>query len=153
MRTKQHLPLILFHDKTIGGNTFILFAVDEKSGCCSGVPIFKKQTTNIVEAFKILLSQYSSAGHKVQWVTTDDKKAFNAAKTPLTQLGFEITPNPADFHAKSAERCIQTLKGCKRAKEVQWDYEIPTKLEAELYLSVIRDMNASPNKCSFPYTP
>jgi hypothetical protein len=38
-------------------------------------------------------------------------------------------------------------------KEVQWDYEISTKLEAALYLSAIRDMKATANKCSFSYTP
>jgi hypothetical protein len=74
-----HAVLIPLRNKTIG-NIFILFAFDEKSGYCSGVPISKKQTTNIVEAFKILLSEYSSSGHKVQRVTTDDEKALNDVK-------------------------------------------------------------------------
>jgi hypothetical protein len=65
----------------------------------------------------------------------------------------KLTPTPADFHEKRAERYIQTLKERKRAKEVQWNYEIPSKLEAELYLSTIRDMNTTPNKVSSPYTP
>jgi hypothetical protein len=32
-----HADLIPLRNKTIGGNTFILFAVNEKSGYCSGV--------------------------------------------------------------------------------------------------------------------
>jgi hypothetical protein len=75
-----HADLIPFLNKTIDGNTFNLFAVDEKSGYCSEIPFSKKQTTNIVEAFKILLSNYSSSGHKVQRVTTNDEEALNAAK-------------------------------------------------------------------------
>jgi hypothetical protein len=112
--SRRIINLIPLRNKTIGGNTLILFAVDEKSGYCSGVPISKKQTTNIVEAFKILLSEYSSSDQKVQRVTTDDEEALNAAKTPLVQLGIKITPTPADFHAKRVERYIQTLKGRKR---------------------------------------
>jgi hypothetical protein len=148
-----HADLIPLRNKTIGGNTFILFAVDEKSGYCSGVPIPKKQTVNIVEAFRILLSEYSSSDHKVQRITTDDEEALSVAKRPFAELGVDLTPTPADFHAKRAERYLQALKGRKRAKELQWDYELPGKLEAELHLSVIRDMNATPSKCSFPHTP
>jgi hypothetical protein len=44
-----HADLILLQNKTIGGNAFILFAVDEKSGYCSGVPIPKKKTANSLQ--------------------------------------------------------------------------------------------------------
>jgi hypothetical protein len=66
--------------------------------------VFQFRKRKLPIAFKILLSEYSSNGHKVQRITTDDEYALSAAKRPLAELGIDLTPTPADFHAKRAER-------------------------------------------------
>jgi hypothetical protein len=71
-----HMDLIPLTHKTIGNNTFLLFAVDEKSGFCAGVPIAKKQESHVVDATKVIISEFTSHGHRVQRITTDDEKSL-----------------------------------------------------------------------------
>ena len=52
---RLHADLYPLKVKSIGGNTFILLAVDEKSGHMWGVPIIRKTADNIWMAFGLIL--------------------------------------------------------------------------------------------------
>jgi hypothetical protein len=56
------------------------------------------------------MATYSTFGHKVKRITTDDESCFTTMITPLGVAGIELTTTPAGMHEKTAERTIQTIK-------------------------------------------
>jgi hypothetical protein len=122
-----HSDLIPLTNTSVGGNTFILFAVDEKSGYSIGIPLKSKASKNIVDGYKTMIQFFNSYGHKVTKITVDDERTLLSAKPELSMLGIQLTSTPAGLHEKRAERYIQTLKSRKRAMLAQLSYELPSE--------------------------
>jgi len=148
-----HCDLIPLSEKSIGGNTCILFAVDEKSSYVTGVSIPSKSKLALIDGFKTIIATFNAHGHKVIKITTDDEKNFNSTKDELAIYGIKLTTTPADFHEKRAERYIQTLKSRIRATLAQLPYKLPKYLYAEAYLAGMHNMNITCNKVSSTVTP
>jgi len=148
-----HADLIPLNGRSIGGNTFILYAVDETGGFGSGVCLTSKERKSNEKAFDSIISEYESYGHKVKFITTDDEATLAACKPYLASRGIHLSPTPAGHHEKTVERSIQTLKGRKRAMLAALAYELPPELDAEAYMTAIKLMNCTVNSASGVLTP
>ena len=139
--------------KSIGDNTFVLFAVDEKSAFVTGVSIKSKSKLSLLDGFKTIIATFNAHGHKVLKITTDDEKNFLSTKDGLATYGIQFSSTPAGFHEKRAERYIQTLKSRIRATLAQLSYKLPVELYAEAYICGMHSMNITCNKVSGDVTP
>jgi hypothetical protein len=148
-----HCDLIPLTTPSIGNNSFILFAVDEKSGYCIGIPLKSKSKKSLVQGFSILTQTFNSYGHRISLITTDDEKNFLSVYNDLKAWLIKMSSTPAEFHEKRAERYIQTLKSRVRAIKASLPYVLPSQLDCEAYLYGIKCMNLTPNKVSHPLTP
>jgi len=148
-----HADLIPLKGRSVGGNTFILYAADEKSGHGSGVGIPDKGRQSNEKAFDCIINEYASYGHKVKFITTDDENTLAACKDYLAARGIHLSPTPAGHHEKRAERYIQTLKGRKRAMKAALPYDLPPELDGEAYMTAIKLMNCTVNSASGTTTP
>jgi len=148
-----HVDLIPLKGRSLGGNTFKLFAVDEVSGYGSAVGIADKGRKNNEKAFDCIINEYASYGHKVKYITTDDETTLASCKDYLATRGVHLSATPAGHHEKRSERSIQTLKGRKRAMLAALPYDLPTELEAEAYATAIKLMNCTVNSASGTITP
>ena len=140
-----HADLIPLSGPSIGGNTYVLIAVDEKSSYVSMAPLKNKSSKCIADGFLSIVHFYNSYGHKVEKITTDDESNFNATKDNMAQHGVRLNTTPADMHERRCERYIQTIKARKRSVLATLTFELPTRLEAEIISYVITNMNATPN--------
>jgi len=148
-----HCDLIPLTIPSIGGNNFILFAVDEKSGYCIGIPLKSKSKKSLIQGFSILTQTFNAYKHRITLITTDDEKNFLSVRSDLASWLIKLTSTPANFHEKRAERYIQTLKSRVRAVKASLTYVLPSQLDCEAYLYCIKSMNLTPNKVSYPLTP
>jgi hypothetical protein len=147
------MDIMPLQHESIGGNTNILFAVDEKSAFISGVAIKSKGKKTLSQAMIDIVHSFNAHGHRVKKITSDDESTFHATSNTLVAIGVEVTFTPAGFHQKRAERYIQTLKARKRAILASIPYQIPEKLEAEAYFAAIQSMNTIANTVSGTQTP
>ena len=148
-----HADLIPLSGPSIGGNTYLLIAVDEKSSYVSMAPLKNKSSKCIADGFLGIVHFYNSYGHKVDRITTDDENNFNATKDSMAQHGVRLNTTPADMHERRCERYIQTIKARKRSVLATLTFELPTKLEAEVISYVITNMNTTPNSVTGNQSP
>jgi hypothetical protein len=140
-----HMDLIELKSTCIGGYTQLLLSLDEKSTNAVGVGAPTKGTKSLEQACHNIIRYYNSHGHTVKRITVDDERSLLSLKPFLNDLGITITSTPAGLHEKKMERYVQTIKARKRAVEAYLDYELPAKLELELYLYTIAKLNLLPN--------
>ena len=140
-----HIDILPFSDKSLGGNTCLLFAVDEKSSYYAGIPMSSKSSKNVLEALLAILAEFNAHGHKVIRITMDDERVLATLKIPCGKLGVQIAPTPAGLHEKRVERAVQTVKNRRRAMLAGLPYELPRLLECESYLDAITWCNRTPN--------
>jgi hypothetical protein len=148
-----HADLIKLETVCIGGYTQLLVAVDEKSAFFSVIPAVSKGTQSLCDCFDSMVAIYASFGHRVTKITTDSEPVLKACKNHLGLMGIQLTNTPPDLHERRVERYIQTLKKRKNAILASLRYELPAKLEAEVFLAAANSMNNSSCKASAPYTP
>ena len=147
-----HSDLIPLTVKSAGGNTVILFAVDEKSGFKVGVPLKTKQAKDCSQGYEDIVREFNSYGHRVKHIVIDSENTLKASLDSLKSIGIEYSTTPAGLHEKRAEKAIQHIKDLREAMLSVYDYELPAELEAESYLAAIRSANMVPTKASQLYT-
>lgn len=148
-----HCDIIPLRHVTIGGNKFLLFAIDEKSAYISLTAMANKSAKTLCDAFDGTIAEYVSYGHTVYKVQTDHESNLICCKTHLNGKGVEYTALPANHHEKIAERSIQTLRTRAECCKMALTYELPDKLEAECFFAAQKGMNRTVRKRSAPYTP
>lgn len=129
---------------SIGGNTQLVIAVDEKSDFVVGVAIPSKTTAHVCAAYEKIIAEFQSYHHAVRHITTDDEATLRAAKSFLAVRHVTSSLTPAGLHEKKVERTIQTIKSKVRAIRHQLPFILPSCLDAELFLTVIRYNNMVP---------
>jgi hypothetical protein len=148
-----HMDLLPLVATSIRGNTFLLIAVDEKSGYISTAPLKTKSAKAICEAIMGIVCFFNSFGHKVLRITSDDERNFHATKDLVAKYGITLNTTPSELHERRCERYIQTLKDRKRSTLASLAYELPPKLEAEAYTYIANLMNTTPNTVTGAISP
>eukprot|EP01039_Chlorochromonas_danica_P011367 gene11368-12697_t len=148
-----HADLIPMHHRSIGGNTVILVAIDEKSSYITAVAIPNKTTRALAEAFQQIILFYKAYHYTVQHVTTDSESTLKALREFFNSNGIKLSHTPAGLHEKRVERAIQTIKNRRRAILAGLPYELPQELEAESLLQTISLINQNTNINTTPLTP
>ena len=143
---RVYVDLVPLSGKSIGGNTMMCIAIDEKSSYGMCIPIKSKQEKDLEYAGEVLLSAYNSRQHRLIQLCTDDEACLRLWGKRLGSRGVRISATPAGLHCKRVERYIQTIKTRRRAMLTGLYYELPTELEAESYVDVVYWSNALPNK-------
>jgi hypothetical protein len=93
-----HADLLPLSSESIGGNVWILFVIDEKSGKIDLIPLVSKTAKVISQAWEHLVAMYRSYGHTIKLITTDNERNFESTKTFLGMLGIRLTSTPAGLH-------------------------------------------------------
>lgn len=148
-----HADLIPMHHRSIGGNTVILVAIDEKSSYITAVAMTNKTTRALAEAFQQIILFYKAYHYTVQHVTTDSESTLKALRGFFNDNGIKLSHTPAGLHEKRVERAIQTIKNRRRAILAGLPYELPQELETESYLQTISLINQNTNTNTTPLTP
>jgi hypothetical protein len=148
-----HCDLIPLKSVSVGGNTFLLFAVCEKSNYVSIVSLKNKSTLSLCTAFDHIIAEYASYSHKVTRIQTDHEANFIACKTHLGMKNVVLTALPAGEHEEIAERNIQTIRARKRSAEAALTYQLPANLEAEAFIAAAAGLNRTPCSRSGLFTP
>ena len=144
-----HVDLIPLSKVSIGGNRFILFSVDEKSGFIKLVSLPSKNTPAICGALDSIVGVYASLGHRVQLIQHDHESNFIHCTTHVNLvLKAEMKSVAAAHHEKMAERNIQTLRARQRSLLAGSKYEMNPHLEAESFHAAAHGMNITPRKRS-----
>jgi hypothetical protein len=138
---------------SVGGNNFILFAVDERSDYIIGIPMTTKSTSHLVKAVDVMLGIYLQKGHTLSHLTTDNEINLRSMETHLRQRKISLSTTPAGLHEKKAERTIQTVKRRLAATKAGLSYVLPSILEAEAYVTLIRLSNIIPTVNTNARTP
>jgi hypothetical protein len=138
---------------SVGGNNHILFTVDEKSDFVIGIPIPTKSTTQLIKAADVIAGMYHLRGHTVSHFTSDNEINLRAMENQLRTRKISISTTPAGLHEKKSERSIQTIKRKLAATKAALSYVLPSVLEAEAYITVIRLCNIVPTSNTGTLTP
>ena len=148
-----HADFIFLRDVSVGGNTVILFTVDEHCGYIYGVPMKGKKLVMTEQGFRDTVFHYNSYKHRVDKVSTDRESVFVATRTPLGKLGVMMQHTPAGLNENVSERYIQTIKARRRTILASLPYELPSALEGELYMHCISAWDVMPNTVSGALSP
>jgi hypothetical protein len=148
-----HADFIFLRDVSVGGNTVILFTVDEHCGYIYGVPMKGKKLVMTEQGFRETVFHYNSYKHRVDKVSTDRESVFVATRTPLGKLGVTMHHTPAGLNENVSERYIQTIKARRRTILASLPYELPSALEGELYMHCISAWDVMPNTVSGALSP
>jgi hypothetical protein len=138
---------------SVGGNNYILFSVDEKSDFIIGIPMPNKTTSQLIKAVDVLIGMYQHRGHTLSHFTTDNEHNLRAMENQLRTRKISISTTPAGLHEKKSERSIQTIKRKLAATKAALSYVLPSILETEAYVSVIRLCNIIPTTNTGTRTP
>lgn len=150
---RLHADILPLRHKSLGGHTFALAAVDEKTGYVSLIALPSKHTQALTIAFRNIISFYQSYGHTVREINTDSENNLKALETVFGLMGIHHNALPPDMHQKRMERYVQTIKRRRDAMLATLPYEIPTLLEAEALVQAVTLLNQTSNKASSPSTP
>jgi hypothetical protein len=148
-----HGDILPLKNRSLGGHTCALAAVDEKTGFISFIPLPSKHTTVLLDAFKQIIAFYRGHGHVVKKIVTDAEANLKAMEPGLASLGVRYISLPPDMHEKRMERFVQTIKRRRDAMLATLSYELPTLLEAEALSQAVTLHNQTSNKASRPSTP
>jgi hypothetical protein len=133
---------------SVGGNNYILFTVDERSDFIIGIPMDTKSQSHLVKAIGVIIGIYLQKGHALSHLTTDNENNLRSMEHQLRTRKISLSTTPAGLHEKKAERTIQTIKRRLGATKAALSYVLPSILEAEAYITVIRLSNVIPTKNS-----
>ena len=142
---RVYIDLVPLSSKSIGGNTMLCIAIDEKSSYGICIPMKSKKDSDIRDLGIELLAEFNTHKHRVDRICTDDETCFRVWRTQLGAMGVSVSATPAGFHCKRVERYIQTIKARRRAMLAGLFYELPAELEAESFVDAIYWSNAVPN--------
>jgi hypothetical protein len=148
-----HADLHELKEVTLGGNTQLLVAVDEKSGYIVCIGLKTKRSQDIMEGWEHIMGLFNSYGHKIKTITTDNEPTLMSTKTFLGKYGILLTSTPTGLHQKRAERNWQTIQDRARSAKAHLKYEWPHYLDGELYKSMCDLINRSSNSASDKHTP
>lgn len=151
-----HCDIVPLQNISIGGNKFLLFAVDEKSGFINGVSMPNKGKPMLCKSFDTIFDFYklhTGMERAVQKVRTDHESNLISCKEYFNSKMIDYSAGPAGSHEKMAERNIQSTRTRKLCIENTLPYELPKDLEAEAWHAAIAALNSTPNKRSGAYTP
>lgn len=149
---RLHCDLVPLSHKSIGGNTNILFVIDEKSSYIAAAPIHSKSEGNLREAALRILETFNSNGHTVRHLLTDDEVSLKTLGKHLAVHQVTTATTPAGLHQKRAEAAIRTVKSHYRAILAALPYQLPDELECEAIMDSIAWINRLPNSTTGPHT-
>ena len=144
---------VFFHKvPTLGGNTIVIVAIDQKSGAILHATVKRKTAECVEEGIMRIVGAMNKYGHKVMRIVFDDEAVFVAMEERLAKRNLECTYTPAGKHNKRVERAIQELKSKMRCIKASLPYALPALLNGELMVAAMTAMNATPNTRSGPST-
>lgn len=138
---KLHCDLQELPCKSLGGNTFELFVVDEKTGYRIILGLKSKKMEDICRAWDLVIAEFNAHRHTIKQIVVDNEKTLLATKPFLAQKGILLTSTPTELHEKRAERFWQEVTTHTEAAKASLPYELPEALTAELHWHVVRMMN------------
>lgn len=150
---RVHVDIYILNQTSLGGNNFILLATDERSDFLVGEPVKTKSSKDLCVAFDKIISTFNGYGHAVRNITTDDEATLHACRTHLQTKMTTLNHTPAGHHEKKIERTIQTIKYRLAALKASLPYVLPSFLEAEAVLHVIKMYNIIPTTTTGRFTP
>jgi hypothetical protein len=127
--------------------------VDENSDFIIGIPMPTKSTPQLIKAVDVILGMYQVRNHTLSHFTSDNEHNLRAMEIQLRTRKITISTTPAGLHEKKSERSTQTIKRRLAATKAALSYVLPSVLEAEAYISVIRLCNIVPTSNTGTKTP
>ena len=150
---RLHADLKELPEKTIGGNNQMLIVVDEKSSMTMIVLLPSKKKEALCGAWDQVIAAYNASGHTVKQVTTDHEITLISCRTHLGGRGVRLTTHPAGLHEKRVERKIQELGNHVRSIKASLSYELPARLEGELWSHAAHFLNMQSTEGTRPSCP
>jgi hypothetical protein len=150
---RVHADIYILNHTSLGGNNFILLATNERSDFLVGEPVKTKSSKDLCVAFDKIISTFNGYGHAVRNITTDNEATLHACRTHLQTKMTTLNHTPAGHHEKKIERTIQTVKYRLAALKAGLPYVLPSFLETEAVLHVIKMYNIIPTTTTGRFTP
>jgi len=148
------MDLLPLSETSLGGNNWVLIAVDDKSGYIFMVGLKRKTTEDVEEGINKILLEVISCGHAVKEILFDNEQVFNAVGNFVRNKGVIPLYTPSGLHNNLSERYTQTVKTKKRIIQSSLPYQIPGYLKLEALIAAARSCNASPGyKSGSGHTP
>lgn len=153
-----HCDLIPFECTTIGGYTYGLLMIDEKSAFPHMEGLVSKTSKRIVNAVERAAKFYRRFGHTLRRITPDAEPNFIGATLDLGALAsgpIQVTPTLPGRKSKRAERCVQTSKDRMCTLDAEKGFVMPKKLDGEKWVHVLAHLSTVPNSTlngDVPYT-
>jgi hypothetical protein len=129
---RQHCDLMFITSPSRQPLLFFL-AVDEKTGRCGVSSISNRETSSVMEAFRLMFQHWRDLQLPVTDVRLDREGAFIALHRWLSDQGVRPDYTQAEGHdVHRAERMIRTLKNKFRASLLSIPYKLPQELYTDL---------------------
>jgi hypothetical protein len=125
---------------------------DVYSGYGSAVGLKNKQTDTIMNAcvsIKIMLESY---GHRLGMLLFDSEPVFKSIRQKSILGDVRVEYTPPGLHNKRAERFIREVKEKSNAIRAGLSYDLPKKLQFELYAFTVDTIKIVPNTQTGKYT-
>jgi hypothetical protein len=148
-----HIDLKQYKTETIGGNTWSMIAMDDKSSYISVIGMKSKTTKSITDAIKQIILFYNQHGHKVEAFMMDPERTLLSAKDFLSSVGVRMHDIIPGLHERKLERTIRTIVERERTLKADLPYELPSTLDGELRYHITDILNATPNTNTINRTP
>ena len=142
--------LVPLPEKTVGGNTYMLVAIEGTVGYMIVSMLKHKSHEGVLEAALKIIAIINSYGHKLKTWVFDDEVVFISIFDDLRERGIIPSTTPAGSKNKAVEIKIKELKNKSRAMRVDLDYNLPKRLYGELYTAASNAINSVPNKKTGP---
>ena len=155
--TTGHTLVVDLHElpcPSLGGNTHMIFCVDEHSSHFDIIPTKSKKHAHVLSALlQHIAVTYTARGHTVRNLHADAESVFRSLIPSFGQHGFHLNLSPPSQHAQRVERYVQTFWNRSRAIIDSIPYSIPKALYLQLYCGIASSMNLLPTSTSMPHTP
>jgi hypothetical protein len=140
-----HIDIYILKTVSIGGNSYVLIGVDEKSGFILAVPMKRKNEESLKMALEQMIRICNTYGHTVRFVLSDDETNLQTLNKHAATYAVEVQPVPADLHEKFVENRMRTIKDRMRAVDMSVAYAPIPELECEKLLYCVHWINCLPN--------
>jgi len=148
------MDLLPLSKTSLGGNNWVLIAVDDKSGYIFMIGLKRKSTEEVEGGINKILFEVISYGHTVKEILFDNEQFFNAVGNFVRSKGVVPLYTPSGLHNNMSERYTQTVKTKKRIIQSSLPYQIPGYLKLEALIAAGRSCNMSPGyKSGSGHTP
>jgi hypothetical protein len=129
----------------VGGYDMFLLTVDSFCNMIHKIPLKSKKVVHLIEAFDILLAEYTKFGHKKVGVSmeiiSDSESDFVACRTLLGERGVQLSHSPPHQHNQRLERQVRTLKERIRCVKSSALVELPGNMTGEVWSAAISSVN------------